>query len=160
MYSLIIDGSKLKTANDLLTTISSDTSNKEDILKLSNYADGLFVSMKQTNALPSGTKIKLYVGDKYADGSLVNIYGFDKNNQALKIINNSLSVKDGYVEFEAENYSEYFITMSTMNSTNSSVNNTSTTNIFMIVSIIELLLIVLILVLDYMKLNPICKLKK
>lgn len=155
MYSWIIDGSKLKNTHELLTTISSESSNKKNILIQSNYADGLFLELKQGNNLPNGTKIKIYVGDKYSDNDLVNIYSYDKKEDKLSLINKKVKVENGYVEFDVQESSDYFITMTTVsNAENSSI------NIFMIISIVEFILLILVLVLDFMKKNPIAKLKK
>lgn len=114
VYSWIIDGSKLGSTNDLITTIINDSENKKDILRLSNYADGLFVELKQLNNLPTGSKLKLFVGDKYKDTDLVNVYAYIKNNDKLKLIKNKIKVENGYVEFEVTNTSDYFVTMSTI----------------------------------------------
>ncbi len=155
MYSWIVDGSKLKGTGELLTTISNDSSNKKNILIHSNYADGMFLELKQNNNLPTGTKIKIYVGDKYGDNDLVNIYSYDKKTDKLSVVKNKVKVENGYVEFDVSDFSDYFITMTTVNNAeNSSI------NIFMIISIVEFILLILLLVLDFMKINPIYKIKK
>lgn len=155
MYSWIIDGSKLKNTHELLTTISSESSNKKNILIQSNYADGLFLELKQGNNLPNGTKIKIYVGDKYSDNDLVNIYSYNKTTDKLSLVKNKVKVENGYVEFEIADESDYFITMTTVNNA-----ETSSINIFMIISIVEFILLILLLALDFMKINPIYKIKK
>ena len=113
-YSWIIDGSKLTDTNDLLTTINNEVENKKAIQKLSNYADSLYVNLKQGDNLPAGAKIKLYIGDKYEDGDLVNIYAYLKDKNKLKLLDSKLEVKDGYIEFDVANVSNYLVTMSTI----------------------------------------------
>ena len=112
IYSFIIDGSKLKNTSDFITTISNNSDNKNEILKLSNYADGLFRVLKQANNLPNGMTIKLFVGDKYQDNDLVNIYVYNKDKKKLEVLKNKVKVEKGYIEFSAINMSDYFITMS------------------------------------------------
>ena len=112
VYSWIIDGSKLNNTSDFLTTISNDSDNRKDILRLSNYADGLILGLKQTNNIPSGSRINLFVGDKYKDNDLVNVYSYVKNNDKLELVKNEIKVENGYIEFDAEDTSDYFVTMS------------------------------------------------
>lgn len=115
LYSWIIDGSKLKNNNnDLITTITNDSENNKNILRLSNYADGLFIILKQTNNLPLGAKLKLFVGNKYKDNDLINVYAYVKNNDKLRLVKNKFKVKNGYIEFEVVDESDYFVTMSTI----------------------------------------------
>lgn len=150
MYSWIIDGSKLKNTSDLETSISNDSTNKKDILRLSNYADGLFASLKQKSSLPSGTKIKLFVGNKYEDNDLVNVYAYVKNNDKLKQVNKKLKVNDGYVEFDVIESSDYFITMSNISNNNviATKEKTSVSLPFIIIiSCLSLLVIILIIIL-------------
>ena len=148
VYSWIVDGTKLKNTNDLLTTISNDSDNKKDILRLSNYADGLFVGLKQTNNLPSGTKIELFVGDKYKDNDLVNIYAYVKNNDKLELVKSKLKVENGYVEFDVTDASDYFVTMSTIPSSDKVVTTTGKSSspiLLIIIGILSLLVIGLVI---------------
>ncbi len=118
MYSWIIDGSKLNSANDLVTTISFNPENKQEMLKKSNYADGIFVGLNQTNDISSGAKIKLYAGDKYKDNDLVNIYSYKKDNDKLELVKSEAKIENGYVEFDVTDASDYIITMSTIQKDN------------------------------------------
>lgn len=150
-YSWIIDGAQLNNTNDLLLNITNDTENRKEILKLSNYADGIFASLKQINNLPQGTKIKLFVGDKYQDNDLINIYSFAQNKDKLDLIENQITVKDGYIEFKVIDSSDYFITMSTIPSSDKVVKEAPTTEkssssiLYIIIGILYLLLMSLII---------------
>ena len=149
VYSWIVDGTKLKSTNDLLTTISNDSDNKKDILRLSNYADGLFVGLKQTNNLPSGAKIELFVGNKYEDNDLVNVYAYVKNNDKFELRKSKLKVENGYVEFDVTDVSDYFITMSTILNSDKEVTTTGKLSPFIlliIIGILSLLVIGLVIV--------------
>ena len=112
MYCWTIDGSKAIAKSELLTTISNDSSNKKDILRLSNYADGLFFELKQKEDLPKGAKLKIFVGNKYEENDLVNVYSYVKNNNKLELVQNKIKVEDGYIKFDIIDSSDYFVTLS------------------------------------------------
>lgn len=143
LYSLIIDGSKLKKVDDLLSTISFDSENKKSISKLSNYADGIYISFLSKDEFKEGLTLRLYVGNKYENKDKVNAYYYDKKNNKLNLISNNISVKDGYIEFSANNLSDYFITMSNINNETNVKKSSSSYSIF---TVIMLILIATILI--------------
>ena len=149
-YSWIIDGSKIKTTSNLSTIITNDSDNKKDILKLSNYADGLFVVLKQ-NDLPSGTKLKLFVGNKYENNDFVNVYSY--RNNKLYLLKNKIKLDNGYIEFSLDNTSEYFVTMSTIPNTDitTSVENNEKISILPIIILIICLVIIGIIIIFIIK---------
>ncbi len=143
IYSWIVDGAKVEETNKILTTISYVSDDVKNISKLSNYADGLYANLKNREELPKGTIIKLYVGNKFEDGYVLNLYNY--NNNELKLIRDDLNVKSGYVEFSVEKGSEYFISMSNINGEDLTVvKDDSSTNIFMIIAIIEFVIIIVL----------------
>ena len=116
------------------------------MMKSSNYADGLYIGLTNTK---EGTKLKIYVGDKYSDGEEVNIYAY--SNGKLTQIDNSLKVENGYVEYELMGESDYLITMSKVNNSKSGLNliqkdTESTLNYKLFTVILGLLNIVLIVI--------------
>ena len=149
VYSWIINGSKIDSTNDLLTTISSNPESKKDILVLSNYADGIFVGLNQMNSLPSGTKLKLFVGNKYGSNDLVNVYV--KSADKLELVTDKLKVENGYVEFDVKDSSDYFITMSTISTLSTNVTNTnkSSSSLMIVVIILSFLVIGLFIALIF-----------
>ena len=151
IYSWIINGKEIKDTNEMLTSISYISEYVKEISKLSNYADGLHISFKHNGSLPEGVKVKLYVGDKFDDGSLLNTYSYNKNKKTLEFIQDNLKVTEGYIEFDSENSSEYFVTMSDI--TNSNKSNSSKTIILVIISIIEFLAIISMLVIYILKIK-------
>ena len=153
IYSWTIDGSKVKSTKDLLTTITFVTDNLEKIGELSNYADGLYLNFSHNGTLPEGTKVKIFVGDKFKDKTKVNLYHFDKEESSLNSIEEDLTVKDGYIEFDIKHCSEYFVTRSDLGLTQN--NN----YLIGIIAIVELIIIIAIIVLDILKINPLLKLK-
>ncbi|MBE6153192.1 MAG: cadherin-like beta sandwich domain-containing protein [Firmicutes bacterium] len=151
IYSWLIDGAKIKDTKEIITTVTYTTENIKEIYKLSNYADGLYINFKHSGDLPNGTKIKLYVGDKFDNESIVNVYNYNNDKKTLDLVQDSLKVTDGYIQFGIEHCSEYFVTMS--NLTNSNKSNSSKTIILVIISIIEFLAIISMLVIYILKIK-------
>lgn len=150
VYSWIVDGSKLKKTYDLTTTITNDSENIKNILRLSNYADGLFLKLKKISNLPLGLKLKVYVGNKYDDNDLVNVYAYVKNDDKLKLVKNKVRVENGYIEFEIINAYDYFVTMSTILSSDNVVTTAEKSlpsTLLVIIGILSLLIIGLIILL-------------
>lgn len=138
-YSWIINGKKLNKLEDLDTTINFDTNNKKKILTLSNYADGIFVNLKQNNSNMKGITLKVYVGNKYEKDDSINIYSY--NNDKLSVLLKKIKMKDGYIEFKLVDTSDYFITMSTINNKEKENNSLNITLITILVIVIAILII-------------------
>lgn len=111
-YSWMIDGKKINNSKDISTSVLFKSNNIEKISELSNYADGLYVNLVHKGDIPDGVKVKLYVGDKFGNGKIVNIYRYDAIKNSLTFINNNIKVKEGYIEYKFEQGMEHFITMS------------------------------------------------
>ncbi|MBQ9834361.1 MAG: hypothetical protein IJO33_04140 [Bacilli bacterium] len=150
IYSWSVNGNKIKNSEEILTTISYTSENSNEIAKLSNYADGIFINLKNKNSLPAETIIKIYVGDKFEDGNVVNLYTYNKKEQFL-LKNDKISVSGGYIEFNGESDSEYFVTMSNIESSNKE--EESSINVFMIIAIIELIVIISLGIFIFIKLK-------
>ncbi len=157
LYSILLDGSKINNSKELNLNIDIKKPSKE-INELSNYADGKQIIIN--NNLPEGTKIKLYVGDKYNNGDKLNIYYYDKVNNKLVKIEDNLIVKDGYIEFSTTNGNNYLITMSNIKNVESNIKTNIKTNndkkdnsfnIFVVFTIIELLIIIGLIVFYFIK---------
>ncbi len=143
IYSWVIDGSKIKSTNSLKTSINFSSENEATILKLSNYADGLYISFSEDNEITEGIKLKIYVGDKFTDKNKINIYGYEKNN--LNLIKEGISIKDGYVDFDINQQKDYFITMSKVINLDETSNNSDFSNYLILIIIIIILIIILLL---------------
>lgn len=155
IYSWSINGSSIKEQKEINTNIEFASENSNKIKELANYADGVNLNFKHSGDLPSGTMVKLYVGDKFEDNSIVNLYYYNKETNQLELTQTGLVVKDGYIEFELKHCSEYFVTMSTIQGVQS-----SGMNIFMIIAIIELTVLLAVLIMDFLHVNPISKIRK
>lgn len=154
IYSWTINGKEIKDNKEFTTSITFATENVKEIYKLANYAYGLYVNFKHTGDLPKGTKIKLYVGDRFENESLVNVYYYNNAEKTLDFIKDNLKVTDGYIELDIEHCSEYFITMSTIGNV---LKKDGLSNIFIIFTIIELIVIISLVAFIFIKLNPLKK---
>lgn len=154
IYSWTINGKEIKDNKEFTTSITFATENVKEIYKLANYAYGLYVNFKHTGDLPKGTKIKLYVGDRFENESLVNVYYYNNAEKTLDFIKDNLKVTDGYIELDIEHCSEYFITMSTIGNV---LKKDGLSNIFIIFTIIELIVIISLVAFIFIKLKPLKK---
>lgn len=150
IYSWILDGNLIDKEIELVTNITNKTDNEEKISKLTNYSEGIYVNFKHSGNLPKGTKVKVYVGEKYESNNLVNIYHYDGNK--LNIIKEEIIVSEGYIEFDIKHCSEYFVTRSNLHDVEVTGTNVGM-NKFMIISIVELLIIVILLMVIVLKKN-------
>lgn len=149
LYTWLLDGTKMNDFDELVTGIDFKSDNSKEISKLSNYADGLYFSMKHKGSLPTGTKIKLYVGDKYSNDEIVNVYYYNSTNNKLENVKEGLTVKNGYVEFEVEKGSDYFITMSKINNSSEVVTSQKSLNIGPIIIVILIIIAISIVAVVY-----------
>ena len=148
MYSWIVDGKELSKTSEINTKITFVSENVNEIGIASNYADGKFINFEHSGDLPGATKIRLYVADKFSNGDIVNVYYYDKDNKELTSVHKELEVKDGYITFDIDHCSEYFVTRSTIMG---AVEDNKGINVFLIISIIELVVIVGLVVMFIIK---------
>lgn len=111
-YSWMLDGKEINNIKEITTSILFDSNNKGKISELSNYAEGLYINLLHNGEIPNGVKVKLYVGNKFENGNIVNIYRYDAKKNALTFIDNNVKVNEGYIEYKFEHGMEHFITMS------------------------------------------------
>ena len=70
------------------------------------------MTFNQSGTFIGGTTVRIYVGDKYSDGDLINIYYYEKDGERLESVTSAVAVKDGYLEFGVEKGTNYVVTMS------------------------------------------------
>lgn len=109
-YSWNIDGTKLSAYTETNTSIDFDSNYKEEIGKLSNYADGKYIHFEQAGSSLSGTTVKMYVGDKYKDEHILNVYLYNKDNNTLTLATNGVSILNGNIELNLKEYGDYIVT--------------------------------------------------
>jgi hypothetical protein len=142
-YSWIIDGAKIDSETDLNTAISFDSKYKKIMLKLSNYADGLYISNNSKTL--KYTTIKLYVGNKFDNDDLVNIYKYTKGNKKLELVKSDIKVEDGYIEIDSEGLKDYLITKSTITSIDNCQNDNEQSSLNVVEIIVTIIITLIIL---------------
>jgi len=152
IYSWSVDGSKINEIREFVTLLSYKSEKFEEISNLSNYADGLYISFEHSGILPKGIKIKLYVGDKFDNGKIVNLYHYEEDSKKLVLTKDKINVKEGYIEFDIEKCFEYFITMSNIGIQLNLGNQLeqspySLFNMVIIISLVELIIIIILIIL-------------
>jgi len=99
----------------------------------------LIISFDYHGELPLATKVKLNVGDRFQNGEHLYLYYYNPQNDGIEYIMHDVEVKNGYVEFQIEHCSDYFLTGAVVND---AVNNPQSVNYI----IIGLIVIVFILI--------------
>lgn len=134
-YSWIIDGNEIDDIFSLETSIKFDSDNIDQINKLTNYADSIYLNFGHNGKLPKKTKVKIYVGNKYDDNTIVNVYHYNKEKNKMDVVDIKIEVLDGFVEFEPIHCSEFIITRATFSSD-------APFNWFILIAVIEFIVII------------------
>lgn len=111
IYQWTLDSKNIDNPEEFVTTILYDSSYKERIAELSNYADCMYISYPG-NGFPKNINVRLYVGDKFINGDLVNLYSYTKESDQLDLVKNDLKVEDGYIEYDSALLADSIITKS------------------------------------------------
>lgn len=143
IYSWIIEGNKINNISEINTNINFLSEYIEEIGILSNYAEGMYFNIE--GELPDGVKIKLYVGDKFKDGNILNLYNYNEEANCLEKVGENITVSEEYIELNLKNASNYFLTRSTIvNNVEEEVKEQS--NIYIIIAIVEFVVIIILTV--------------
>lgn len=111
IYSWTLDGSKINDAGrGFSLNIDFTTSAASAIDKLVGNSDSIYIHFSHHGSLPAEALIKIYVGDKYDDGTKLNLYYYNETNGKAEEISKGLEVKEGYVSFAISHCSDYFLT--------------------------------------------------
>ena len=146
LYTWIINGPALKDTFDFNTSISNISEYVNEILKLTNYADGRYLSVKQDGLLPDGTRLKIYLGDKYQNNTKLNLYYYNIDENNITLISDDLLVTDGYLEINMDKGNEYFFTQSNVPEESTNKDTSKAFTIVLIISIIEFVIIISLVV--------------
>lgn len=149
LYSWIINGKELKDSADFITTVSFTSEYADKIESLSNYADGMYIHSDQNVKLPAGVKLKVYVGDKYKNKDIINVYYYDKDKMVL--VEDNIKVENGYITYDVSNSNDHFITKAKLENTEVVTNSKTTSPIKIVVTIIVIILVVSFIVFYVLK---------
>ena len=101
--------------------------------------DKLVISFEHHGALPSKAKIKLDVSDKYSNGESLYLYYLNEEKGQIEYIKKDIIVKNGYVEFEIDHCSDYFLTSSIVQD---AVNNPKNINLIIVVMVVVIIVLI------------------
>lgn len=151
-YSWTILSSSLGENDKYDFGISFISENQDKILKLTNYSEMLNVNFNHSGKLPKGTKIKIYVGDRFADNEKLNLYYYNENEEVMESIEKNLNVENGFISFELNQCSEYILTRAILDDSTATITaNNSGINVFLITTIIETIVIIGLIILLVLK---------
>ena len=124
--------------DDLRLSLDAQTKDMEKI-KEDVSQDKLIITFDYHGNLPLETTVRINVQDKFKDNERLYLYYYNPELDQIEYIAHNVLVKDGYVEFELEHCSDYFLTAAVVND---AVNNPQSVNYI----IIGLIVVVFILV--------------
>lgn len=99
----------------------------------------LIITFDYHGNLPLETTVKINVADRFKNGEHLYLYYYNPEEDIIEYIDHNKVVKDGYVEFQIEHCSDYFLTAAIVND---AVNNPQSVNYV----IIGLVVVVFILI--------------
>ncbi len=82
-----------------------------------------YVSFNYHGNLPSSSNIKIPVDDKFKDGEKLNLYYYNDKRDKIELVETSVDVINGYVTFEIDHCSDYFLTLSIIKEAENNNNN-------------------------------------
>lgn len=124
--------------DDLRLSLDAQTKDTEKINEDVSQ-DKLIITFDYHGNLPLETTVRINVQDKFKDNERLYLYYYNPELDQIEYIAHNVLVKDGYVEFELEHCSDYFLTAAVVND---AVNNPQSVNYI----IIGLIVVVFILV--------------
>lgn len=123
---------------DLRLSLDADTMDTRTIHQMVNQ-EKLIISFDYHGALPLETSVRINVSDRFRDGENLYLYYYNPESDNIEYIAHNVKVQDGYVEFQIDHCSDYFLTAAVVND---AVNNPQSVNYI----IIGLIVVVFILV--------------
>ena len=106
---------------DLGISFSSNKKNMIDLLSGKNIKKK-YISFNHHGKLPSSAVIKTDVEDTFKNVKTLKLYYYNESDETIEFID-EVEVKNGYVTFEIEHCSEYFLTKSEIKSAEGNKNN-------------------------------------
>ena len=119
---------------DLLTSL--EDKKLDDLI---TNDDSLIVSFEHHGKLPTSAKVRIDVSDKYRDGELLYLYYLNEDRTRVEYVDNQIPVRNGYVEFEIDHCSKYFLTASIIQE---AVNNPKNVNLIIIVMVVVIIVLI------------------
>lgn len=100
------------------------TSKKKQIEKLINDdVKAKYISFNYHGDLPSSSSVKIPVDDMFKDGEKLNLYYYNDKKDKIELVKTLVKVTNGYVTFEIDHCSDYFLTLSIVKEAENNNNN-------------------------------------
>jgi len=112
----------LRLSLDAYNEVTEDINNRVDQNKL-------IVTFDHHGKLPSNATVRVNVADKFENGEELYLYYYNEDTNDIEYMEHNLKVHDGYVEFNIEHCSNYFLTGAVVND---AVNNPKSVNYIII----------------------------
>ena len=108
VYSVLIDGNKIKNTNDFNYQITFISEYEEEIYELINNSKYVPIKFKGEDGLPGSIHLNIYVGDKsIKDLKKVNLYKYSDNK--LELVTKDIKIKDGYIDIDIDTSDQYVL---------------------------------------------------
>lgn len=146
IYSWVVDGNKLQDIEgDINLGVDINYSlNDHKIYEAANYADGIYLSFKGQTNISSGVLLKVYTNNKFLNKESINLYEYVSADNVLNLKGSSI-IKNGYVELELGNTTDYFLTLSTISNDTAAPSNMLL--IYASIAVVELVIIFIMTIL-------------
>lgn len=112
----------LRLSLDAHNQVTEDINDRVDQNKL-------IVTFDHHGKLPSNATVRVNVADRFKDGEKLYLYYYNEESNQIEYIEHKLEVVDGYVEFNIDHCSNYFLTAAVVND---AVNNPKSVNYIII----------------------------
>ena len=123
---------------DLRLSLDANTNNTAKINEEVKN-DKLIITFDYHGDLPLETTVRLNVQNRFKNGEKLYIYYYNPELDQIEYVDHGIEVKNGYVEFQIDHCSDYFLTAAVVND---AVNNPQSINLI----IIGLVIVVFILI--------------
>ena len=113
---------------DLRLSLDANTNNTAKINEEVKN-DKLIITFDYHGDLPLETTVRLNVQNRFKNGEKLYIYYYNPELDQIEYVDHGIEVKNGYVEFQIDHCSDYFLTAAVVND---AVNNPQSINLIII----------------------------
>ena len=114
LYEWKFEGNNVSIDQIIETKITFESDFQDKIEFLTNYTKAVVLNFGHQGALPLGTLLRVYVGDEYKDGDILQLYFYNPTNESFELKKQNIVVEDGYVQFEILHCSDYLLTKASL----------------------------------------------
>ncbi|PKM87240.1 MAG: hypothetical protein CVU85_06270 [Firmicutes bacterium HGW-Firmicutes-10] len=109
LYRWSIDGRSVISGLSIDVGIQTVSYNKNEISALLDSTRFQSIRFNHEDELPIGTIVRVYIGGMFAHNTPLNLYRYDSDSKMLELNSQSVTVDEGYVEFEVLFGGEYIV---------------------------------------------------